>query len=215
MTQSDADGFSVIPYRPITQLPLVFYNPDRDEITEIDRTPATRADEGQFRATIRRPDGTVVADRLFRYRPVPVSGAVKDSIRNELASRFNVEGDPQKTRRHIDIALDHLELPDFLPPVSGDVAVGEDGTRWISRESLTGVTRPRYLVTDATLNPIATVTLPATATQLTGWISRSSLWVVETDEMDVQYLVRYRIVRSSGSPEPTSADTSALPFSST
>jgi hypothetical protein len=144
----------------------------------------------------------VVADRLFRYRPVPVSGAVKDSIRNELASRFNVEGDPQKTRRHIDIALDHLELPDFLPPVSGGVAVGEDGTRWIPRESLSGVTAPRYMVTDASLNPIATVTLPATATQLTGWVSRTSLWVVEMDELDVQYLVRYRVVGSSRSMQP-------------
>jgi hypothetical protein len=197
ITQADADGFTVIPYRPIAQLPLLSFYGERDEITEIDRTPATRADEGEFRVTIRRPDGTMVAERRFRYRPVPISGTVKDSIREELGSRFNVNGDPQATRKYIGIALDHLALPDYLPPVSGGIAVGEDGTRWIPRESLPGVTPTTYLVTDASLSPIAMVMLPPNALQLTGWITRESLWVVEKDELDVQYLIRYRIIRPS------------------
>ncbi|HEX7049357.1 MAG TPA: 6-bladed beta-propeller [Longimicrobiales bacterium] len=192
ITQADAEGMNVVPSPQIRRLPQLGYDGERNEIIEVAPSAETRADVGEFRVTIRHPDGTVVAERRFRYRPVVLPESVKDSLRDELRSRFRPG---PGSRKHAEVALEYFELPDFLIPATG-VAYGADGTRWIDRDVLLVGAPPRhYLVTDSTLNPLATVELPPAAVGLTGSRDRNHLWAIVKDDLDVRYLVRYRIIR--------------------
>lgn len=194
VVQADDAGFSVIPYRPIRQHPFVSYDPDREEIGVVERSPATSPDRGEFHVTIRRRDGPVLAYRRFVYRPVPVPASVKDSIRAALSSRLRRSRAPGAEQR-VEAGLAHLALPDFLPPVSSGMAVGKNGTRWIARESLDRRIPTDHLVTDAALNPLAILEFPRSALRVAGPIDGDHVWLVEKDEVDVEYLVRYRIRR--------------------
>lgn len=195
VTQADGGGFGVVPYQPIRQQPQFSYYPEREEIARVERAVAARSDRGEFRVTIRRPDGTVVADRRLAYRPMPIPESIRDSIRDDMASRMDRDQTAGAAKRR-EVALEHLALPDLLPPVSLGMAVGEDGTRWIAREALPGVTSTRYLITTEDLHPLATVELPPAALRIAGGMDRDHVWLLVKDEWDVQYLVRYRIDRS-------------------
>ena len=195
ITQDDAAGHSQVPYRGIPQLPIISYIPEYNEITHLERTPANNLDVGEFRVTIRRPDGTVIADRRFRYKPVPLPRSVKDSIRAEMESRYRGARVSLGAEKQLAVALQHLGIPDYVPPASG-VVRGSDGTWWLARQSSTDPSPEHYLVTDAALNPIATVVAPPNVSYLTGQRTRDHVWAVVKGEFDIQYLVRYRIRRN-------------------
>lgn len=70
------------------------------------------------------------------------------------------------------------------------VAAGRDGTTWLRREDAGGGT-VKWLVLDAAGSPLAEVGAPAGLTILEA--RRDLVWGVEHDELDVPYVVRYRV----------------------
>jgi hypothetical protein len=80
-------------------------------------------------------------------------------------------------------------MPHSHPPVAGLVG-GRDGTLWIRmRDTETG--RP-YRVLDPGGEPIGSLTLPLDARIAVA--DRNNVWVIERDDLDVESLVRYRLV---------------------
>jgi hypothetical protein len=155
--------------------------PDGRALILVDRRPA----EGPGPATWRLTRVGIEGDTAFSvdvpYEPVAVDPARVDSI----VARFS------GGRRSASEIRAVLFLPDFLPPVS-DVVAAEDGTIWVARED-----RPEHPVTwevfDAAGRLLARAETPPgfAAHHATG----DALWGVETDELDVPYLVRYRVTR--------------------
>lgn len=176
-------------YQPVRDAPIVSYHASSNEIRETHRRAAQNTDVGEFGLSVRRlSDGSGI-QRTFRYRPIPIPSIVRDSIRNE--ARSQLAGFDQE---HMQIALEYLYLPPAYPPVSSGPVTALDGTVWIGRESIPG-RPPTYLVLDSLYAPLATVELPANALRRVGPITGEHVWVIEKDEWDVQYMVRYRILR--------------------
>ena len=82
-----------------------------------------------------------------------------------------------------------LFVPEYHPPVQ-QVVSGDDGTLWLRRESL-GAASTSWQVLDASGNTIGMVELPTGL--VVAAVRRSNVWGQEFDDLQVSYLVRYRI----------------------
>lgn len=176
---------AMFPFQPIRTQPFVSYSSRTRLVREVHFPRAQSASSGRFRIVLRTPDGRVVSERTFRYRPTMLPATVRDSI------RALVDAAPAGVR---DVIRRHVELPEFQPPVSTGLADAEDGSYWLARERFQ-TSGLEFLVLDADLNPLATILLPPKAVRRIGPVTAEHFWVLEKDEFDVSYLVRYRIRR--------------------
>ena len=126
-----------------------------------------------------RPSGDTLYARSYRLEPIPVPGAVLDSVIG-LAAKRNPDYRSQ--------LLQMKEERIVYPPVQEMVA-GRDGTVWIALADREGE-RP-YLVLDPRGDPIGRVAVPARSRIAEA--ERGRIWVVERDEFDVESLVRYGV----------------------
>jgi hypothetical protein len=119
--------------------------------------------------------------RRYPFEAQPISQAVRDSI---------VEARTQTMPPEIATPFRrNATFPPMFPPVAGLVG-GRDGTLWIRmRDTETG--RP-YRVLDPGGEPIGSLTLPLDARIAVA--DRNNVWVIERDDLDVESLVRYRLV---------------------
>jgi hypothetical protein len=163
--------------------PLVTYMPERDLVREVHRRATADASVGEFRILFRTRDGRVVRERRFLYRPFPLPPSVRDGVLARAGSNPRLA---QQIRPH-------LSFPAFQRPVTAMLA-SRDGMHWIQREPYLERGR-ECLVLDADLSPRAIIALPPRAIGFSGPITRDHFWLLESDDLDVLYLVRYRIVR--------------------
>jgi hypothetical protein len=82
-----------------------------------------------------------------------------------------------------------MSFPEYQPPVQQSV-VGADGGLWLRREDAGGPTW-RWLVLDDSGMPRGEVELSRRAR--VAWSRGDDLWVIEPDEFDIPWLVRYRV----------------------
>lgn len=163
--------------------------PDGSTITVVHRTPAASGDRSSFRVASYRASGEVVFDRAYRYSPRPISSASRDSIHEALAEFFVRTGFVQAAGQAQSFARDSVPLPRFQPPVT-NLVIGRDGTIWLGRERL-GVSTAEYLVLGRDGRILASVAVPP-GVQIRQ-AQRNMVWGVETDDLDVPYLVRFRV----------------------
>ena len=82
-----------------------------------------------------------------------------------------------------------MEYPPFRLPIQG-VQVGRDESLWLMRDS--GETpNAHWIVLDPEGLPRGEVELPKTVRPL--WMAGDTLWAAVTDELEIPWLVRYRI----------------------
>lgn len=153
----------------------------------IERPLATTAAAGEFTVTRTAAAGDTLYSRTFRYRPHPWSDAAIDSL---VASRdfvfemmgVDIEAGRAATRKA-------LTMPDFQPGI-GIVRPDGDGSLWLRSEDAAGPTA-RWLLLDPAGSPRGVITVPRNNTlrETAGDVA----WFVEPDDMDVPWLVRYRI----------------------
>ncbi|HEX9708867.1 MAG TPA: hypothetical protein VGB42_02735, partial [Candidatus Thermoplasmatota archaeon] len=152
-------------------------------------------------------DGDTVRTRTFRYRP----RGYPDEVLNAQAVRYAHQVGPTATmtasgverleQRAEDSAaarvaiLRAMEVPDFQPPVRSVRVTGE-GTLWLLREDVGGE-HERWTVLDREDMPVGELELPREPTVV--WTDNETVWAVERDELDVPWLVRYRIREASPS----------------
>jgi hypothetical protein len=155
----------------------------------VERRLATSAVSGTFTVTRLNASGDTIGRHAYRYRPLPFSPEQIDEAAAIAGEIFRMRGvDSLVADRELRGALD---VPSFLPPVTRVRLVGDE--LWLRREDTYG--RPwRWTVRDRHGMPIGQIALPRTATPRI--FESDRIWVVEPDELDVPWVVRYRIVRS-------------------
>ena len=161
----------------------------------------------EYAVDVFRPDGTVLRIRRVTD-PVPVEPAEKEAARERIASGFR--------RFAPDWQWNGPPIPDTKPPFQ-DIAVGRDGRIWVR------LSRPGYLSEPADPDDPASFdrwTEPVVwdlfeedgtylgqvrapeglRTQPEPVFANEHVWAVTTDELDVQYVTRFRIARGDLEP---------------
>ncbi len=146
-------------------------------------------------------DGRVVRGPPVSYEPVPVRGADKDEWLDQSASGLRVSVEVNNGERRMSFSRGggpraprpdpgDYEWPDVKPPfVAAGVWVAPEGDMWVER--YVGAGTPRKLdVFDGNAMHKATVTLPP-GRRVAGF-GRGTVYLVRTDEYDLQWLERYR-----------------------
>jgi hypothetical protein len=176
-----------VPPGPSTA-PLYIDGPNDTYVVE--RPVATAPNQGRF--TVRRMSAAAdtVYDREIRYRPLPftaeevdsiVAQAVRPHLRNQAADSGAIAA---AVRRG-------LRLPAYQPPVAGG-RVGADEVLWL-RLNDADAERYQWILIGADGRLMGRVFLPAGVT--IHWSSGDSVLAAVRDELDVPWLVRYRLRR--------------------
>lgn len=188
-------GFTV----PFGDAPLYALSADPPGVVVVERTrdPAG-APVDSFRVSLLDADADTAWSRSYPYRPVSVT---EDRLRQEMeglragnVDPTDVPDDPDPPGP--DEMLRELErrdlVPAHLPPVTA-VKPAQDGTLWLRREA-TGEDAAVWLVLSGEDGePRGEVTLPADQEVITAL--GDVLVVLEEDELEVPYILRYRIER--------------------
>jgi hypothetical protein len=158
------------------------------EYFHIDRRVAAAAGNGTFTIARTGSRGDTLSRRSYSYTPKPFTREVLDTI---IARRVNSlmrygnrdAGALEAAFRAV------LHAPAFLPPIVAARA-GDDGVLWLQREDLGGPSAHWLLIApDGKL--IGTLDIPRNIA--VRWSSGDIVWAVLTDELEVPWLVRYRL----------------------
>lgn len=183
--------------RPSLDRPMVVFLEDGHFWIE-GPTPAS-VEDAVFSVTRMGLRDDTVFHREYRYRPRDygelINRMVWNAVRNPRGGYAIIGGVPQIPEMPADSAVQfervraRLDFPPFQPPIGAQVA-GNDGGLWLEREDEGGDMR-RWLHLDPTGVPRGHLTL-ARDTRI-AWSRGDQVWLVELDEFEVPWLVRYRI----------------------
>lgn len=189
-------GFGSYRAQPFADEDLLALSPVHPEYVVVERAVVPDDPSPAFRVARVGFDGDTAFVRSFPYEPVPIDPAAPDSLVTAWAASFRESrfpGAPTEAQA-AEWARASLYLPAHRPPVTALVP-GRDGTTWLRREAA-DPDRAEWLVLDADGEPIGRVELPA-AFDLKA-AERGRAWGMETDELDVPYIVRYAIGEAGG-----------------
>ncbi len=143
--------------------------------------------------------GDTVFHREYRYDPREYGPRLDrmawNAVRNPtgvlrlVGGTVEIPDMPADSAARFEQVRARLDFPPFQPPV-GQAIPASDGSLWLEREDEGGAER-RWLFLDADGEPQGHLTLPR-ETRI-GWSGGDRLWLVELDEFEVPWLVRYRI----------------------
>jgi len=153
----------------------------------IERPHAPTGDESVFTVTRTGLAGDTVYHRAFRYAPRPYDDALIDSMAARRAQPYEERAGADFDALKAAIREAYV-LPPFQAPVTL-VRLGADESLWIRREEATGA--HRWIVLRPDGSPRGQLEFPRR--DVIAWSSGDQLWMIERDEYDVQWLVRYRI----------------------
>lgn len=164
---------------------------------------------GSFAVTRRGLEGDTIYRRVFAYDAEPYTDSDLDTIADRAAGsggrQFILVGDgtavasageemDDAERRRVASRLrEEMDFPDYRRAVD-EVWTARDGGVWIQYVRPEGDPEAptRFLVLDPDGRPRGRVELPPD-TEIE-WSRDDTVWAVETDDFDVPWLVRYRIV---------------------
>jgi hypothetical protein len=183
--------------QPLSDRALFAHAPDGTAAAMIEWDPDSPADvQPTFRVSRWNFDeGGDVIVREYPFEPEPVPTNVVDSIVSVLAER-SVErvGGPRPLFRNAfhgeRVIRQLLYVPRFDAPVTAAV-VGSDGTIWLRRGRQSSEVESRWQVLSPTGDVMGYVRLPPS--QSLAAATTQYVLAVYTDELDVPYVVRYRV----------------------
>lgn len=189
------DGGGTFSQQPFGDAPMFVVDPE-GALLVLDRRVFEGVGEATVTLTRIGMDGDTVLATEFEYDPEPIPRERIDSAAHAVAEGMLAF----MQRMNADLEIGKLEAdlreamfaPDYLPAVRSMVRAG-DGSTWIERFSRNeeGVL---WWVVGPGLKPGATAVTPAGLRVLL--ITGDAIWGVETDEFDVNYIVKYDIVRT-------------------
>lgn len=138
------------------------------------------ADVNSFRVWVWDVGGTEIWSDSYPFEPRAIPGAVADSAIDARAERLPPE--------FADLFRDQAEVPPTYPPLAG-LHVGRDETIWVEKRIVNG--ERLHLALDPDGTPLGTLTLPEASRLAEAQANR--IWVVETDDLGVESVVRYRV----------------------
>jgi hypothetical protein len=177
-------------YQPLADDPLWRARPDGSAFVLVDRSAPTRPDAGRFRVRSFEPDGRLLFDRDYGYVPRRVDPALVDSLLGVARRMIPI---PRSADATVEQQLrDGLYVSEYEPGVRA-LVTGRDGTIWLRVDALRDP-RPVWRVLSSDGEPVAEVLLPRHGLELVQ-ADRDHVWAIERDELDVQYVVRFRVLR--------------------
>ena len=175
---------------------LVALDPAGGGMIVVERQSAATPDRHRFHVTRVRVSGDTVFRRSYGYVPRMMSeGSASESLSQFRAALLEMSrknpgiGGGTYNSDELDRMIEALDAPAFHPPVSAVVA-GSDGTIWLRREPV-HEERVGWVVLGERGEPIALADAPRDFEVRSA--TRDRVWGVVRDDLDVSYLVRYRI----------------------
>jgi hypothetical protein len=169
---------------PFAVRPAQHVSPDGSRIT-VALASVDGPETETFTVTTTAADGDTLIRRTYPFEGIPIPKSVGDSV-IEARARSLQERIPELAEAYRKDA----RVPPFYPPIEG-VVNGRDGTIWIRmRETPDG--RP-YLVLDPQGDPVGRVVVPSSSVIQVADLS--TVWPLDSDENDVESIVRYRVIR--------------------
>lgn len=184
----DRRGVTLYFPTPFEDSPLAALMRDGSGVVVVNRAVAARKSDATFGVTLVSPAGDTVFSRTFAYEPRPVPDEVVRRTAEGLApARRN---GPDAAAIEASLRANDL-VPPTLPPVTG-LTVGQDGSIWLRREEVAGDSM-LWNVLDRTGALRGALRLPARDSVAA---ARGDLVAaVYADELDVPYVVTYRLER--------------------
>lgn len=193
----DVDGRRYMVPQPPSQLDNWMGLVDGHVVME---TPWPDGDRGEVTLTRIGLAGDTLYARTFTYGTEPYREADLESIARVVAEGRNIvtadgtpidEGiDDETAARALDRLLQEMSFPTHRPDIEYAEAM-PDGSLWIRRRGPADADTKRWVVVGPRGQVRGQIELPPTARPRTAVDDR--VWVVEPDEFDVPWLVRYRI----------------------
>lgn len=183
------EGEKVIVPPPFDENPLHSVAPDGRGVVTVHRAPARTTGEDSIQVLLLAPSRDTTFSASLPYTPIPVSD---EALRNAVEALLERWGRGQAMPRieTIMAALrDEGLVPATLPPVTA-VESAQDGTTWLRREEV-GNDAVNWIVLEPDGEVRGSLSLPARQRVVAA--QGQSLVVVERDELDVAYLVLYRL----------------------
>jgi len=151
-----------------------------DGVILVERGSTGNPNPGTFRVARVDLAGDTVFDRSYSYTPMPTP----EGTEARRLERFSEQ--MQEFYR------DTIFVTENLPPIS-DLVVTQDGTIWLAREAEAQDSVAWWALDPDSGDHMGTIHLPAGHEIVAG--QGDVLVAKRTDEFDVPYLVRYRVVR--------------------
>lgn len=193
-------SFSV---QPFVDSPLVAVAHPPGRIVVVEREAVTSAEDARFKVRAFSPDGDTLWSRAYGYEPSPILRAEVDSVvESRIETTVSFAQGAGLGRRELESRIrDQLHAPPFRPPVQ-QVLLSPEGDVWLRMATAPGSEMIPWWKLDSAGSPVARVELPSNMTLRA--VGRDEAgghvgWAVETDELDVPYLVRLRFGPGSSS----------------
>lgn len=180
--------------QPFADGPLWSFVPGERATLRVDREAPRAAEDASFRVTKLNFSGDTLFTREFSFEPEPVTQAEVDSVLDARAGPIGERGFLGATEAQ---AREWAERTLYQPPFRSlvrEMTVGRDGSIWLQRA--VEADSASWLVLDPSGAPRAEVMLPAGFDLLEA--DRDRVWGQERDELDVPYLVRFRLAPADG-----------------
>jgi hypothetical protein len=178
--------------QPYADGPISEFVPGERAVVHLNR----KAPEGPDGAALHLVKLSFAGDTIWAkslpYEPVAVTAHEVDSLLDNVASslgqRGNLAGAEGRAREWAALGLYH---PEYKPGAEA-MLLGRDGSIWL-REARDAEGMASWLLLNGEGDAVARVPLPTGLTPMVA--DQEYVWGTESDEMDVPYLVRYRIVK--------------------
>jgi hypothetical protein len=179
--------------------PLLKLIPDGSGVVVVDRRAAEGRETSTFRVSATRRVGDTIFSREFTYLPVPTTREVVRSVLERTPIYQNPGSSASASPPGVPEREDALRggdlVPSMLPPVTY-LTVGQDSSIWLRREE--AVDSAVWNVLDPSGNAVGSLRLPSGQTVVAA--KGDVIAAVELDDLDVPYVIRYRLHRSSSRP---------------
>ena len=174
---------------PLRESPIVATRPDGSGLVVVERAAASSSMEDSFRLLAIRTDGSVHAEAVVPYTPIPTRQWKAPHVAELVEQMSSYPGalDPSFISSMGDAFADR----DYYPPAS-ELVSGTDGTIWVRREDVTADSVAWNVFDDQGLM-IGTLQVPA-ALQIAA-ASLSEVWAIEYDEFEVPFVLQMRVGR--------------------
>lgn len=176
---------------PLPTRPLVALSPQADEILLMDRVPSMEDEALRMRLHKITAEGDTVFTRDIPCTALNIPSDYEDSVALPIARKLAETGAPGNTQTFLPAVKEALDLASNSP-LALQMTVAAKGEIWVQR-NVPGAPEDQWDIYSKDGHPLATLSAPP-GTKIHA-VEGSLVWATELDELDVPYVVRYRVRR--------------------
>lgn len=186
------DAFGSYGRQPFCDTELVEVSPYVMRYAWVDRAARKGETSPSFGVTVMDFQGDTLFTRRFGFEATPISESVVDSVVDTRAQMYD---DPRfssmlTVAQAAQWGRDNLYVPEYFPAIV-QILWGRDGTLWLKRGGSADGDTDVWLCLSASGELLGEVSLPKRLQVMA--IDSQFAWGMEMDDLDVPYIVRYRI----------------------